>query len=195
MEAVGSIRRQVEYVGDVDLIAPLPDFQGKRPTFATDPLFVAVNKTMTNALQDPDPAAGGLFGGDPAPQTTIVGEAIEGLKPGFKAASLRVICPNGLRIPVQIFRYTPESYGWIKLMRTGPSEFSQAFLSAWKRVHGINNGQGSIEGHLVDVTGKVVPVCDEAAAFRMVGWPFIEPIDRTNYVERTRAARRDALRD
>lgn len=214
LHEVGSVRRQRPDVGDVEMIAPLPPARlgvgGESPlTQVTDrgikpledPLFLALNRAVENpAKVDVD-----LFSADPLDELVHWDEghlrrhgisirAIEGFSPGFRAVKLAVSWRDmpamPAALPVQIYRYTPNNYGWIRLMRTGPADFGEHFLREWKRAQRIpRDRQGSIQGHLVDTMGRVVSVVDEEAAFRRCGMPFIAPEGRGPFMERIRLSR------
>lgn len=183
---VGSVRRRKPDVGDLELIAPLPP-EG----FKDDPLYQAIAESVG--------ALGGLF----APEVQPIGKAVEGLKPGFKACALQIQIRLGEQqeemCGVQVFRYTPKNCGWQWLMRTGPDDFGKWFLWQWKQVFAIPEGRAaSVDGHLVDANGIVVPVEDEEACFRIIRRPFVPPEQRAGFVEAERARyaqrNREALR-
>jgi len=174
---VGSVRRRKPDVGDLELIAPLPPEGAK-----FDPLYESIADSL------------GLRRGLFTPEIPAIGEAVEGVKPGFKAASLRVQirlgeCQEEL-FGVQVFRYTPENCGWQWLMRTGPDDFGKWFLWQWKQVYGIPTGdehKASQDGHLIDGNKVVVPVPTEDDCFRCIRRPFVPPEERTAFVEAERA--------
>lgn len=196
VQLVGSLRRG-HSARDIDLVAPLPAThmatEGKIRA-EDDPLFRIVNACVENQWVDPD--AGGLFNaaGNGEPKcSTPWGKAVRGLKPGFLAAQLLLHTKTAGDVPVQIFRYTPLNKGWVIIERTGPVEFGKYFLGSWKKRHGIPLGDpsrpASIENHLVDSHGRVVPVADEAAAFGTCGMPWVDPDYRDEYLQRQRNAR------
>lgn len=163
---VGSCRRERPDVGDIEIIAPAAPK-------ARDTLAGRIAATMDGE---------GIFAG--AEAGPKIGRVVQGLKPGFLACSL-VVRPYDTEIPVQVYRYTPENYGWVMLMRTGPGEFGKWFLSAWKKRHGIPAAlPASAAGHLVDASGKIVPVADEAAAFALCGVAWVAPERREAFVAR-----------
>lgn len=183
---VGSVRRRKPDVGDLELIAPLPPEPKK-----SDTLYETIAESM-------GVSRGGLF----APKVTPIGEVVQGLKPGFLSASLRVNARfNDAEqlVGVQVFRYTAVNRGWATLMRTGPDEFGKWFLWKWKQQFGIPEGrQASIDGNLVDAAGNVVPVDDEEACFRLIRKEFIPPEQRAEFAERVimaaKARRAEAMR-
>lgn len=119
---------------------------------------------------------------DPDRHPKAFAEGVRGVKPGFITASV-VVKPfagslAGREIPVQVERFTPENRGWKIIMRTGPSDFGQWFLGKWKARYGIPfgpAGKASINGHLVDRHGAVVPVRSEEEAFDLCKQKYVPP--------------------
>jgi hypothetical protein len=198
----GSVRRKALTVGDLDLVAPLPE-EGKRDT-----LFERIDSTLVRT--------GGLFG-----NASGFAEAIQGVKPGFKVAMLRVQLritvgsdaggnaqSEVIAIPVQIHRYTPANRGWVELMKTGPTEFNVWFLSCWKQRWGIPAGKehhALVDNHLVDGVGttakpdgSIVPVATERECFERCGVAIVPPWERDAFMaaERVRSGRfhKEAMR-
>ncbi len=182
---VGSIRRKARDCGDIELTAPC------QPA-ASDTLF----DSIASSLQ----AQETLWGGQVATQ----GKAVRGFVPGFTACSL-VMEIAGSRIgldvpvvpiPVQIYRWKAENRGWIELMRTGPREFNQFFLSKWKAFHLIpEGGDGSRDGYLRDRNGNAVITATEAEAFRKLnGMRCVPPEEREAIAVRTAKAGRPEWR-
>lgn len=187
--AVGSVRRQRPLVGDLELIAPLPAGDA-------DPLWDRIAPTLDRQEATARPRRGhvSLFDAEPtepAPSLPAgldrpIGYVVQGGKPGFRALSLVIRCERWdgqPAIPVQIFRYTPLNRGWIEIMRTGPGELGRWFLAMWKRRwHIPPDSQASIDGHLVDRAGRVIPVPDEATAWRHAGIFAVPPEKRDAFV-------------
>ncbi len=188
---VGSVRRRSRSVGDVEIIAPLPDSD-------LDPLWDRILPTLDRLDVEAKPRRGhvSLFSPPPAPEPEHpplpaglerpIGYVVQGGRPGFKALSLAIRCDrwDGQPVvPVQVFRYTPANRGWIELMRTGPGEFGRWFLSRWKERWQIPHDlPASIDGHLVDRARAVITVPTEADAFRLAGAPAIPPEKREYFV-------------
>lgn len=189
---VGSVRRQRPEVGDLEIVAAMPATPRRGAiTAADDPLFRRINESMANPWTD---ERAPLFGATPEPDPArIIGEAVRGLRPGFAAASLIVRPWPGVTLPVQVFRAPPEARGWLLLYRTGPAEFGAWFLGRWKRARGIPVGddrhKASIDGHLVDAHGQIVPVPTEEEAFRLAGVAWIDPAGRDDFMARLQASR------
>lgn len=181
---VGSVRRRRDMVGDLEFIAPASSHQ------MTDTLFEAIDATC-----QPE----GVFA-TLAPGKSYLCEAVRGLKRGFLACSLTATLKGQTEtwtMPVQIFRYTPENRGWITLMRTGPGELGKQVLIWWKKRFSIQ-GEASVEGHLVDSRGQIVPVPTEEDIFRKLQMTYIPPEDRDAFIASVLHAKnmnqREALR-
>lgn len=153
---VGSVRRGRATVGDLEFTAPHTSPLG-------DTLYAAIDETIIRTKR---------------------GQAVRGFKPGFLYCQLAVALINRetgeqVQFPVEIHRWTPENRGWIETMRTGPVEFGKAFLVWWKQAYGIKPAdQASIDGHLVDRGGKVVPVLSEEECFARANLYWIDPRSR-----------------
>ena len=174
---VGSVRRQCDTVGDIEIIAPRRDKKD-------DPEFERISATMEGTV---------LRSMFDAPVAQPIGRAIKGLKPGFLAAYMELDTRTVGAFPVQIYRYGPDNFGWIMLMRTGPADFGEWFLGRWKDAHGISRGdprfRGSIDGHLVDASCMVVPVRTEDEAFARINVKPVPPERRSAFVEHIKAGR------
>jgi len=169
---VGSVRRQLPTVGDLELIAPWHDADDDHPHYR-----------IFTTMAGPEPTT--LF--EPAKLGTTIGKAIKGLKPGFLAASLEVGI-RGIALPVQVYRYTEQNFGWTMLMRTGPADFGRWFLSQWKERHHIPHElPASVSGNLVDIEGRVIPTTTEAEAFEKCGVRPVAPEHRDEFIGRIRA--------
>lgn len=183
VEVVGSIRRRRSDIGDIEIIAPMPRAADpEKVQSSEDRLFRELNLCVSNPWVD---GSGSLFAS--APDTSrAFGQAVRGLKPGFKACSLK-LAAYGVEIGLDVFRFDAHNAGWVKLCRTGPSEFGQWFLGRWKERMGIPVGdpkrQASIDGYLVDDRGQIVPVATEEEAFRLIGSNFVQPDRRDAMVE------------
>lgn len=162
---VGSVRRERPTVGDLEFLAPHEPKEN-------DTLYDAIASTLCMPGE-----AASIFGAPP----DHIGKPVEGFKRGFLAASFEISMQDQV-VPVQVFRYTPANRGWQLLMRTGPSEFGIAFLGKWKEAFGIPKGsetaKASVDGHLVDKYGNVVPVDSEEDCFAKAGMRYVPPQQR-----------------
>ena len=187
---VGSIRRQREDVGDIDIIAPLPG------SFADDRLYRAIANAFQPAKAPEQPA---LFttGGKPATSFTPLGRVLQGHNPLFLECELEVwVRPEQDRalkaiaggrplIPVKAsiarYRATPGNRGWLEIMRTGNAEFSKAVLECWKWQCGTRGtaAGGLKDNHLVDQLGNARATPTEFHVFQLIGCVWVPPALRT----------------
>lgn len=169
---VGSIRRERADIGDIDLLAPLPE------TFADDgkdPLYDTIG-TSLGLLKDD----AGLFAGSRVPKPALTRRVIKGFNPGFKSLSLVIVGKSGREVPVNVERYVPGkdgNRGWKEVMRTGPEEFGVALLEQWKAVQRTlgTATPGSIDGFFADREGVRQPTPTEAHAFHLARCLWIAP--------------------
>jgi len=173
LEVVGSVRRKCDQVGDLELIAPMPD-----STIGDD-----LCRRLCELLEDPKD----LFS---ASRTSQIGRVISGLKLGFRTCSftIRLGAEPKVELNVQIYRYDAGptgNRGWIELMRTGPVDFGKAFLSRWKAERGMASPAipASRNGYLLSPNGEAIATPTEVDALKLAGLRYIEP------EERARAAR------
>jgi DNA polymerase/3'-5' exonuclease PolX len=76
-------------------------------------------------------------------------------------------------LPVDLFTATPDTWGAIALIRTGPSAFSKEWVT---EIRGF--GYRMENGVVVDEVGCLVPVPDEATAFALAGWAYVPAGER-----------------
>lgn len=78
---------------------------------------------------------------------------------------------NGPKI--DIFFATPENWGWILFLRTGPKEWNiRAVQTLAKKSYTFGDGYIQKQWKPVDIT-------TEKAIFKLLGWNWIEPRNRT----------------
>lgn len=82
------------------------------------------------------------------------------------------ILPGGA--VADIFMASDDNWGYIYAIRTGSAGFSKKVLAGgWVRA-----GYTGMEGHLT-YKGRIIPVKEEEDLFRLIGVPFVHPIDRS----------------
>lgn len=163
IEAVGSLRRKlgldpvartIETVGDIELLA-VPRYEPTFDLFLTpgtprslfDPLFLSEVKNFKNAALVTDS---------------------EKLK--------RFIHPGGMT--VEIFVVTPPAeLGWIKVLRTGPADFTH-WLVTPRRMGGALKGYQELKDGALRQSGKIIHTPDEKSFFAAIGMQWAEPADR-----------------
>ena len=156
IEIGGSIRRKKPDVKDVELICI--------------PKFAEIGTGQTT-----------LFGGETSiTENRLFGQMAKQcsvLKMGEKYAQIEVFDEHatGVRqyIKVDVFTATPETWGYIFLIRTGPAEFSKWVVTELKR-RGYTLKDGAV--WLEDSLGLVqCNTQSEHDVFRMLGIDYIEP--------------------
>jgi DNA polymerase/3'-5' exonuclease PolX len=155
LAVAGSIRRGVPEVGDVELVA-IPNHQN-----GIDRLTLRLNALVE--------------------EQKIYRSVPPGIRnrPAWGDRYKKFWCwTNDVYgwVQVDLFITTPESWGAILAIRTGPSDFSKALVTHIK----YRTPYRQEEGVLVrQVSGEVVPVPEEKDYFRLAGLPWIEPPRRT----------------
>lgn len=173
-EVAGSVRREKPHVGDLELVA-IPRFETRQANGQA-----ALFGIRTEAV-------------------SLVWEALEGLraegrirpiKPGRgkteadfedderwpakrteESRYLRLWLP-GPRIKLDVFLTTPERWGAVFVIRTGPASFSAALVQYWTRKSG---GGRFSDGGLCDPHGRPLDVAEEEDVFRHLGLHVIPP--------------------
>lgn len=156
----GSLRRFAPEVGDVELVAvSLPYTPGFGEAIYPDQLSARLA-----ALQ-----RDGLITRYAYPDRPMVMG-----KWGNRYKELRISIGN-VYAPwkIDLFITTAEQFGSILTIRTGPAEFSQAFVTALKKA-----GYQQVDGWLTR-NGQRIPTPEETDYFAALGIPVIRPQDRT----------------
>lgn len=171
---VGSIRRKAYSVKDIDILCAMP--RGD-----TDPLYDAICRHFIQAPTS-HKQAGSLFDA-PASALSgeILGKVVRGCKRGFRNCSVEIhpVAVNG-GIKMEFWRFDAGQQGnrgWIELIRTGPWEFAKMAVTRWNRISGGKAGEPHVRYPCLR-DGSRVPVPDEATAFKLLDWPYIEPENR-----------------
>ena len=170
---VGSIRRRCKVVGDIDIICPMP---GGKVDDLHDRIALRFDTHDGGSLFEPFSAAGYL------------GDWIRGKLPMARAISLVLVSQSDPkdRLPVQVFRYDPGpkgNRGMIELIRTGPSPFSKRAVIRWAELTQGGYCKGGYLHHPQPATLPPEPTPDEARAFELLGWDYIEPDQRRFHMQ------------
>ncbi len=156
MEIAGSIRRARPDVGDIELVA-VPRIEteadgmfGQRQiNRLTERLDTLVDADVLSA-HPTDPKRGERYS--------------------------KLIDPlSGLQ--VDVFSATPETYGLILLIRTGPAAYSQRFVTDL-RGRGLHVASGQLHRGGLGCGAyecEVVPTPEETDVYAAAGWPFVRP--------------------
>lgn len=163
IEIAGSLRRERSEVGDIEL--------------------VAIPKVETVIR----PIAGDLFGDSKPVEVNRLWEQLD-----FTVGRSYTKCGPRYRqfvykgVKVDLFTATPNTWGWIFLIRTGPWEFSHHVAVALNKASYTGTGGAIHKGELklVDGAWKLVPKGDpiktptEQDVFDLARIPFREPRQR-----------------
>lgn len=161
IEVAGSIRRGKPMVGDIEL--------------------VAVSRGAVELI--------GLWGDEmsldrlPGAIDTLIDEGVLAAHPtdpkrGPRYSKL-VHEPTGIQ--VDLFSPPADSFGIIFLIRTGPADYSQRFVTDMKRgprPHHVTGGQLHKGIQCWGIPCTMVPTPDEESVYAALGLPFVEPGDR-----------------
>lgn len=167
IEIAGSIRRGVEDIGDVELVAAPRIVERDEPDGLFDTRHVtvsALDELVRSMLAD------GVL--RPHPEDPKQGERYMKL----------VHAGSGLQLDLFIVR-APAQFGVIHLIRTGPAGYSQDFVTRIRRM-GWHVGDGALHVGGAPCRERLGPCeagppCpDEATVYRTVRLPWVNPEDR-----------------
>jgi len=165
IEVAGSIRRGKPEVGDIELVA-IPSVL---ETTQLD-LFGEVRSVHARNLLDEEL------------ERLIAMRAIRRTPPdGARAAwgehyKKFWLAAGGQVVQVDLFLAREDNWGALFCIRTGPAAFSQALVTHLKLRTPYRQQDGAL---VVEATGELVPVPEEADYFRLAGVPVIPPAERT----------------
>lgn len=155
LSIAGSIRRGVPVIGDIELVAiPSP--------LETD-LFGETTRTSVDWWVDSAKANG----------------EIDVIKDGAKYKQFRWRDDDDTLMQVDLFLATPDNWGYILMLRTGPWQFSKRMVTLrTQSIYGHRPPEYQVEGGQVWQGDKAVPVSEEKDLFALWGMDYIEPRDR-----------------
>jgi len=153
IEVAGSVRRGKDVVGDIELVVI--------PRYEPTGLF---GDRTTNALWTHLHASDAY-------------RFLKGDNPDGRYYQLALSTHDDLQ--VDLFLARPDNWGLTLLVRTGSAAFSTSILARWKKIQGIGWEQpGSVDGRLVDRTGRAIPTPEEDTVFALVGMRPVDPTHR-----------------
>jgi len=195
VEVAGSIRRRRSTIGDLEIVA-IPRMHdagqvglfGGGPSHQVSDLWELLDHLVADFGSALDrhppysvtcPACGGHGGTGPAACDRCgTAGVVERAAPWGERQ--RKALWRGR--PVDLFTATPETWGAILLIRTGPPEFSQEWVTGLKRC-GYRMAGGRVE-HLPRGLERHPPAVScgtEAEAFALVDWAYVPPEDRDTW--------------
>jgi len=165
IEIAGSIRRGKPQVGDIELVAiPSVVHAVQRDLFG-EVVTVQARDLLGERLEEL------------AQLRAISRTPPDGARPAWGERMRKFwLAAGGQVAQVDLFLATPENWGAIYCIRTGPAAFSQALVTHLKLRTPYRQQDGAL---VVEATGELVPVPEEADYFRLAGVPVIPPAERT----------------
>ena len=181
IEIAGSVRRRKATVGDLELVA-IPQVERVESVDMFGQVAAVEARSLLDAHLDEMLAArpGPIFKSRAALFETV-GLPPDGLPDvvrwGERYKRFYFLWGAAAAvIPVDLFLTTPDNFGAILTIRTGPHDFSREFVTHLKRATPYRQQDGMI---VIEATGEVVPVPEERDYFELAGLSWIEPHHRT----------------
>jgi DNA polymerase/3'-5' exonuclease PolX len=166
IKIAGSIRRRSATVGDIEIVAIpklCPDLAAQLSLFGEPPKMVsALDMLLENLAREKDNFRRGDKNGD--------------LYKNF----LIKIDEDGTEIGLDLFLTTPEQWGYILALRTGPGDFNKAWVTPRSK-GGLLPGEYRFEGGWLWRMGQRVDTPNEAEFLYLILGDEIPPEDRGDW--------------
>ena len=167
IEIAGSIRRQKPTIGDIEIVAIprlCPDLEAQPSLFGDPPKMVsALDLLLDNLVRHKDHFRRGDKNG-----------------PLFKNFLVE-FNRDGSEIGLDLFLTTPEQWGYILALRTGPGDFNQAWVTQ-KSKGGLLPDEYNFSGGWLHFRGHRIPTPEETDVFNLLGTgKLIPPEQRDNW--------------
>jgi hypothetical protein len=166
IEIAGSIRREKPTVGDIEIVAIPKVYQTRQLDLFGQEQHAGARRSRLDDVLDQLIAEEKIWREPPSGARPAWGERM-------KKFWLQV--EKGTIAQVDLFIATPENWGAIFTIRTGPADFSQALVARIKNHTPYRQQAGKL---IHEATGDVVPVPEEEDYFRMAGVAYLNPQDR-----------------
>lgn len=154
IETAGSVRRRKSIVGDVEIVAIpkfIPDMETQLSLFGYPPKLVSALDMLLERLTRDKP------------------NFRRGDKNGDYMKNFLLEYDNGEAvIPVELYLCSPENWGYILALRTGPSDFNRTWVTQ-QRKGGLLPNRYSFSGGWLHKDGRVVPTPEEEDIFSLIG--------------------------
>lgn len=166
IEVAGSIRRRKATVGDIEIVAIpklIPDMAAQLSLFGDPPMMVsALDMLLERLTRDKPNFTRGDKNGELQKQFYVL------LNP-----------EDGAKIMLELWLASPENWGYIFALRTGPAEFNKAWVTQ-QRKGGLLPNRYSGSGGRLHKDGKPIPTPEESDVFDLIGG-LIPPTDRDQW--------------
>lgn len=167
IEIAGSVRRKKPTIGDIEIVvipSLCPDLEAQLSLFGDPPKMVsALDLLLDNLVRHKDHFRRGDKNG-----------------PLFKNFLVE-FNRDGSEIGLDLFLTTPEQWGYILALRTGPGDFNQAWVTQ-KSKGGLLPDEYNFSGGWLYRRGKRIPTPEESDVFRLIGdGKVIPPEQRDNW--------------
>ncbi len=154
IEIAGSIRRHKHTVGDIEIVAIpkfVPDMEAQLSLFDDPPKLVSALDMLLERLTRDKP------------------NFRRGNKNGNAMKNFLLDNDNGEAIiPVELYLCSPENWGYILALRTGPGYFNIKWVTQ-QRKGGLLPNRYNFSGGWLHKDGKPVPTPEEDDVFSLIG--------------------------
>ncbi len=167
IEEAGSVRRRKDPVGDIEMVAIsklCPDLEAQLSLFDDPPKMVsALDLLIDKLVSEKNHLKGGNRNGD--------------LHKNF----LVRFNDDGSEIGLDLFITTPEQWGYIFALRTGPSEFNRAWVTQQSKGGLLPDEYRFEGGWLIGPDGERIPTPNEKDFFDLIIGGMIPATDRDQW--------------
>lgn len=176
IQIAGSVRRQRPLVGDIEIVAIpklIPELPAQLSMLGEPPQMVSALDILLEKLVKEEPHFRRGDKNGPLFKNFLVDFADDGTQAWF--------VDDGSEIGLDLFLTTPEQWGYILALRTGPGEFNQAWVTQ-RRKGGLLPDEYSFSGGWLHKAGKRVNTPEEWDIFGLIGsGATIEPENRDKW--------------
>ncbi len=153
IEIAGSIRRRKATVGDIEIVAIpkyIPDMAAQLSLFDDPPKLVSALDMLLERLTRDKP------------------NFRRGNKNGDYMKNFLLEYNEEADIPIELYLCTPENWGYIFALRTGPGDFNKAWVTQ-QRKKGLLPNRYSFSGGWLHKDGKPLCTPEESDVFDLIG--------------------------
>lgn len=174
IEIAGSIRRQCPTVGDIEMVAIprlIPDLEAQLSLFSDPPQMVsALDLLLEKLLEEKDNFRRGDKNG-PLFKNFIIS--------GHRHSPTDI---DDIDVGLDLFLTTPQQWGYILALRTGPGEFNRAWVTPKNKGGLLPNSYRFSGGWLYGPDGERIETPEEYDIFALIGdGRYLPPESRDNW--------------